>query len=93
MGVVLVAGPLLPEGTATFANNYSSAATVTDVPTVYFAGRLIQLALIGGAIVFGLLIVRAYGLGLAAGGVSVAFWMWVSSQLGMGTNPLGVAVP
>ena len=90
-GVVLVAGPLLPEGTATFANNYSSAATVTDVPTVYFAGRLIQLALIGGAIVFGLLIVRAYGLGLAAGGVSVAFWMWVSSQLGMGTNPLGVA--
>ena len=90
-GVVLVAGPLIAENTATFANNYSSPATVTDLPTLYFAGRLVQLALIGAAIVFGLLIVRAYGLGLAAGGVSVALWMWVSSLLGTGTNPLGIA--
>jgi hypothetical protein len=90
-GVVLVAGPLIAENTATFANNYSSPATVTDLPTLYFAGRLAQLALIGAAIVFGLLIVRAYGLGLAAGGVSVALWMWVSSLLGTGTNPLGIA--
>ena len=90
-GVVLIAGPLIPEGTATFANNYSSAPTGQDVPALYFAGRLIQLALVGGAIVFGLLIVRAYGLGLAAGGVSVALWMWVSSLLNMGTFPLGVA--
>ena len=89
-GVVLVAGPLLPEGTATFANNYRSGA-LRDLPTVYFAGRLIQLALIGGAIVFGLLIVRAYGLGLAAGSVSVAFWMWLSSLLDLGTFPLGIA--
>jgi len=90
-GVVLIAGPLIPEGTATFANNYSSAPTGDDVATLYFAGRLVQLALIGAAIVFGLLIVRAYGLGLAAGGVSVAVWMWVSSLLNMGTFPLGVA--
>ena len=40
---------------------------------------------------FGLLIVRAYGLGLAAGGVSVALWLWVSSLLDMGTFPLGIA--
>jgi hypothetical protein len=90
-GVVLVAGPLLPEGTATFANNFRSASPIFDLPTVYFAGRLIQLALIGGTIVFGLLIVRAYGLGLAAGGVSVALWMWVSSLLDLGTFPLGIA--
>jgi hypothetical protein len=90
-GVVLVAGPLLPEGTATFANNYSSASPIFDLPTVYFAGRLIQLALLGGTIVFGLLIVRAYGLGLAAGGVSVALWMWISSLLDLGTFPLGIA--
>jgi hypothetical protein len=90
-GVVLVAGPLLPEGNATFANNFKSATTTLDLPAAYFAGRLVQLALIGFAIVFGLLVVRAYGLGLAAGGVSVAFWMWLSSLLDMGTFPLGIA--
>jgi hypothetical protein len=90
-GVVLVAGPLLPEGNATFANNFRSATTTLDLPTAYFGGRLVQLALIGFTIVFGLLIVRAYGLGLAAGGVSVAFWMWLSSLLDMGTFPLGIA--
>ena len=90
-GVVLVAGPLIAENTATFANNYRSANPILDLPTLYFAGRLVQLALIGATIVFGLLIVRAYGLGLAAGGVSVAVWMWVSSLLGTGTNPLGIA--
>jgi hypothetical protein len=90
-GVILVAGPLLPEGNATFANNFRSATTVLDLPTVYFAGRLVQLALIGFTIVFGLLIVRAYGLGLAAGGVSVAFWMWLSSLADMGAFPLGIA--
>jgi hypothetical protein len=90
-GVVLVAGPLIPENTATFANNYRSANPILDLPTLYFAGRLAQLALVGAAIVFGLLIVRAYGLGLAAGGVSVALWMWVSSLLDMGTFPLGIA--
>lgn len=90
-GVVLVAGPLLPEGNATFANNFRSATTTLDLPTAYFAGRLVQLGLIGFAVVFGLLIVRAYGLGLAAGGVSVAFWMWLSSLLDLGTFPVGVA--
>lgn len=90
-GVVLVAGPLLPEGNATFANNIRSATTTLDLPTAYFGGRLVQLALIGVAIVFGLLVVRAYGLGLAAGGVSVAFWMWLSSLLDMGSFPLGIA--
>jgi hypothetical protein len=90
-GVILVAGPLLPEGNATFANNFKSATTVLDLPTAYFGGRLVQLALIGFTIVFGLLIVRAYGLGLAAGGVSVAFWMWLSSLADMGTFPLGIA--
>ncbi len=90
-GVILVAGPLLPEGNATFSNNFKSATTVLDLPTAYFGGRLVQLALIGFTIVFGLLIVRAYGLGLAAGGVSVAFWMWLSSLADMGTFPLGIA--
>lgn len=90
-GVILVAGPLLPEGNATFSNNFRSATTALDLPTAYFGGRLVQLALIGFTVVFGLLIVRAYGLGLAAGGISVAFWMWLSALADMGTFPLGVA--
>ena len=90
-GVVLVAGPLLPVGRATFANNFRSPTTTLDLPTLYFGGRLAQLALVGFAVVFGLLIVRAYGLGLAAGGISVAFWMWLSSLLDIGTFPLGIA--
>lgn len=90
-GVVLVAGPLLPEGNATFSNNFRSATTVLDLPTVYFGGRLAQLALIGATVVVGLLIVRSYGLGLAAGGVSVAAWMWLSSLLEVGSFPLGIA--
>ncbi len=90
-GVVLVAGPLLPEGNATFSNNFRSATTVLDLPTAYFGGRLVQLALIGFTVVFGLLIVRAYGLGLAAGGISVAFWMWLSAIADMGTFPLAIA--
>ncbi len=90
-GVVLVAGPLLPEGNATFGNNFRSASRTLDLPTLYFAGRLAQLGLIVFCVVFGLLIVRAYGLGLAAGGVSVAVWLWVSSLIEMGNFPLGVA--
>ena len=90
-GVILVAGPLLPEGNATFSNNFRSATTTLDLPTAYFAGRLVQLALIGFTVVFGLLIVRAYGLGLAAGGISVAFWMWLSALTDLGTFPLGIA--
>ena len=90
-GVILSVGPLLPEGNATISNNFRSPTTVLDLPTTYFMGRLLQLALIAFTIVIGLLIVRAYGLGLAAGGVSVALWMWISSLAGIGAFPLGVA--
>jgi hypothetical protein len=90
-GVILSVGPLLPKGNATFSNNFRSPTTVLDLPTAYFTGRLVQLALIAFAIVLGLLVVRAYGLGLAAGGVSVALWMWLSSLAGIGTFPLGIA--
>ncbi len=91
-GVVLVAGPLLPQGNATFNNNFESPTTSFDLPAAYFGGRLVQLGLIGFTVVVGMLIVRAYGVGLAAGGVSVAVWMWLSSLVDVGgTFPLGVA--
>ena len=52
---------------------------------------MLAITLTPFTIVLGLLVVRAYGLGLAAGGVSVAVWMWLSSLAGFGTFPLGVA--
>lgn len=94
-GVVLVAGPLLPVGDAEFSNNFRSTNTQIDLPTLYFTGRLTQLALILLCVVVGLLIVRAYGLGVAAGGVSVAAWMWISSLLEFDTQPpgpMGIAI-
>lgn len=90
-GVVLVTGPLIPEGNANFRNNFRSAPDL-DTSTAYFAGRSIHLALIAFAVVFGLLIVRTYGLGFAAGGVTVALWLWLSSLLEEGDFPLGVGI-
>lgn len=89
--VVLAAGPLVPVGQASFADNFTSPTATIDLPTAYFAGRLAQVGLIAIAGVVGLLIVRAYGLGLAAGGISVGIWLWASSLGEFGENPVGIA--
>ncbi len=90
--VVLAVGPLVPVGTAVFADNFRSTDPERDLPTAFFAGRLGQVALIAFAGVAGMLIVRSFGLGFAAGGVSVATWMWASSLAELGSNPVGIAV-
>ena len=95
--VILAFGPLIPEGGATFSDNFRSPTALIDLPTAYFAGRLGQVALIAIAGVVGFLLVRAYGLGLVGGGISVAIWLWLSSLLGLGEDllrgdqPLGIA--
>ncbi len=89
--LVLAAGPLVPVGTATWRDNVRSPTAAIDLPTVFFAGRLAQVGLIAFVGVVGFLIVRAYGLGLAAGGISVATWLWVTSLLEIGDRPTGVA--
>lgn len=89
---VLAAGPLVPVGTSAFADNFRSTDPNRDLPTAFFAGRLGQVALIAVAGVIGMLIVRSYGLGLAAGSVSVGTWLWLSSLADMGTTPIGIAV-
>jgi hypothetical protein len=89
--VVLAAGPLVPVGQASFADNFSSPTVNIDLPTAYFAGRLTQVGLIAVAGVVGFLIVRPYGLGLAAGGISIAAWLWASSLGEFGSNPAGIA--
>ena len=90
-GVVLAFGPLVPVGDAVFADNFRSTDPNRDLPTAFFAGRLAQVTLIAVAVVVGSLVVRAYGLGLATGGVTVATWMWATSLTELGTSPVGVA--
>lgn len=85
--LVVAAGPLITVGGANFDVNFGT----DELPFVFFAGRIAQLALIAVAGVVGFLLVRSYGLGLAAGGVSVALWMWLSSLLEIGDRPLGIA--
>ncbi len=87
-GVVAAAGPLVPVANATFSSNFG----VNDLPTAFFAGRLIQVALLGGSVMVGFLLVRRYGLGLAAGGLSIPTFMWLTTLIDLGDAPIGVAV-
>lgn len=85
--LVIAAGPLITVGGANFDVNFGT----DELPFAFFAGRIGQLALIAVAGVVGFLLVRTYGLGLSAGGVSIALWMWLSSLLEIGDRPLGIA--
>ncbi len=89
--VVAAFGPTIPEGDATFENNWSSAGLTFDQPTLYFAGRLTQLGLLAFSGVVGLLLVRRWGLGVAIGGMTVAAWLSVSTLLSIGSAPVGPA--
>ena len=76
---------------ADFADNFRSTDPSQDLPTAFFAGRLGQVALIAIVAMVGMLIVRSWGLGLAAGGVTVAATMWVTSLTELGDRPIGIA--
>ncbi|MGB7879723.1 MAG: hypothetical protein WBL31_13235, partial [Ilumatobacteraceae bacterium] len=90
-GVILAFGPLVPVGQADFADNFRSTDPSQDLPTAFFAGRLGQVVLIGVVAVVGMLIVRSWGLGLAAGGVTVAATLWITSLIELGDRPIGIA--
>ncbi len=87
--LVLAVGPLVPTGNATFADNFDWSDSA--LPPAIFVGRLVQVGLIALAGVLGFLLVRAYGLGLAVGGVSVGLWLWISSLGELGADPRGIA--
>ncbi len=89
--LVLAVGPLVPVGEASWRDNIRSPDATIDLPTIFFAGRLTQVGLIVFTGVIGFLAVRAYGLGLAAGGLSVAAWLWITSLLELGPRPTGIA--
>jgi len=89
--LVLAAGPLIPVNGASFSDNFRTAMTAGDVPSAYVWGRVGQIALIGVIGAIGFLLVRTYGLGLAAGAISVAAWLWFSSLAELGDDPLDIA--
>jgi hypothetical protein len=89
--VVVGLGPLVPVGDASFSDNFRSTDPNFDLPTAFFAGRLLQVGLIAVAGAVGMLIVRNYGLGLAAGGLGAAVWLWIASLARIGDEPVGIA--
>jgi hypothetical protein len=89
--LMAAAGPLIPEGTASFENNWSSAGGTVDQPTAFLVGRVLQVGLLAFSGVIGFLLVRRYGLGLAIGGMTAAVWLSVTTLFGIGNAPVGPA--
>jgi zinc ribbon protein len=89
--LVAAIGPTIPEGSAEWSGNYSSASLGVDLPAAFFAGRLVQLGLLAFCGVVGFLLVRRYGLGLAVGGAVTAGWMVVTAAIGRTDTPIGPA--
>ena len=87
--LVLAAGPLIPVAGATFSVNFGTDGPIP--PLEYFIGRLVQVGLIAVIGAVGFLLVRGWGLGLAAGAVSIGAWMWITSLGELGDNPIGLA--
>jgi zinc-ribbon domain len=89
--LVAAIGPTIPEGSASWSGNYSSAGFAVDLPTAFFAGRMVQLGLLAFCGVVGFLLVRRYGLGLAVGGAVAAGWMVVTAATERTESPIGPA--
>ncbi len=89
--IAAVIGPLIPLDDADVDLNWSSAPG-TDVPTAWFVARFVQLGLLLLCGVFGFLLVRRYGLGLAIGGTICAGWLVLTAATEQTDFPLGLAV-
>ena len=89
--LVAVAGPLLPQQDARLEDNWRSPVN-TDLPTLFFAGRVAQLGVLALTGVIGFLIVRRYGVGMAIGGFSIVAWLALTSLLEQTDNPIGPGI-
>jgi hypothetical protein len=86
-----VLGPMLPEGTAVFSDNWYRVDQMGEPPALLLVGRLVQLALLLLSGVIGYLSVRRWGLGLAIGGSLPIVWLGVSTLFDVTSNPIGPA--
>jgi hypothetical protein len=89
--VTATIGPMLPEGTAVFSDNWYRVDGVGEPPALLLAGRLVQLGLLLVSGVIGYLCVRRWGLGLAIGGALPIVWLAVSTLFSLTSNPIGPA--
>lgn len=90
-GVILAVGPLVPVGDASFSDNFRSTDPGGAMPAAFLAGRLVQVGVIALAAMVGMLLVRSWGLGLAAGSIGVVVVLWATSLGELGDVPIGIA--
>jgi hypothetical protein len=84
MGVVI--GPLLPVGSASLADNFSSSV---DQPALFVIARIIHVTLIAICAVGGFLLVRTAGLGVMLGPLILVGWLTATVVLDRGSHPIG----
>jgi hypothetical protein len=87
--VVAAAGPLVPENTAAFSDNWFIVDAPGEAPAMLIIARLVQLGLLLVAGVVGFLTVRRWGLGLGIGGSLPVIWMTASTLFELTDRPVG----
>lgn len=87
--VVAAAGPLVPENTAAFNDNWILVDAPGEAPAMLVVARLVQLGLLLVAGVVGFLAVRRWGLGLALGGSLPIVWLTISTLFELTDRPVG----
>jgi hypothetical protein len=87
--VIAAGGPLIPEGTAAWSNNWTSDGLGVDLPPAFFVGRAVQLGLLALCGVVGCLLVRRWGLGLAIGSGLATGWLLVTAATERTRSPIG----
>lgn len=93
--VVATIGPLIPLNGADLDGNWTSdtwsSGPGTDLPVLFFVARFANLGLMLVCGVFGFLLVRRYGLGLAVAGAVGNGWLLLTAATGQTDQPLGPA--
>jgi len=89
--VVAVFGPMIPEGTAIFSDNWYLREGPGEPSALLLLGRLVQLALLAISGIAGYLCVRRWGLSLAIGGALPIVWLAASTQFDLTSRPVGPA--
>ena len=88
-GMVMAAGPLIPEGLAVFSDNWYVIEGPGQAPAMLLSTRLVQLGLLALTSLIGFLSVRRWGLGVAVGGAMPSLWLTVSTMFDLTDHPVG----
>ena len=89
--VVAMFGPMIPEGTAVFSDNWYLIEGPGQPSAMLLVGRLVQLALLAVTGIVGYLCVRRWGLAIAIGGALPIVWLAASTLFDLTDTPVGPA--